>query len=78
MRECPSSRCVYRWRVREAELWERMNDALPAGYAASWAESVVLEDLGGRTVHEALATGIPCKTIWRAVWRQLELPARLR
>ena len=69
---------MYRGRVREAELWERMNEALPDGYAQSWADSVVLEELGSRTVRDALAAGIPCKQIWRAVWKQLELPGRLR
>ena len=34
--------------------------------------------LGQRTVVQALADGIPCKTIWRAVWTALELPARDR
>ncbi|GAA4903203.1 hypothetical protein GCM10025789_22550 [Tessaracoccus lubricantis] len=64
--------------MREAELWERMDEVLPHGYAASWAGSVVLEDLGSRTVRDALAAGIPCKAIWRAVWSHLELPGKLR
>ncbi|HMQ67230.1 MAG TPA: DUF3046 domain-containing protein [Arachnia sp.] len=64
--------------MREVELWQRMNEVLPGGYAASWAEQVVLEELGSKTVREALAAGQPCKRIWRAVWRQLELPATLR
>ena len=64
--------------MREVELWQRMDRVLPAGYAASWADQVVLEELGSRTVREALAAGLPCKRIWRAVWRQLELPATLR
>lgn len=54
-----------------------MNEVLPSGYAATWANQVVLEELGGRTVRDALADGLPCKRIWRAVWKQLELPARL-
>ena len=69
---------VYRCPVREVELWERMNEVLPAGYAATWAGSVVREELGSRTVREALEAGIPCKRIWRAVWKQLELPANLQ
>lgn len=60
--------------MREVELWLRMDDALPGGYSLTWADHVVLEDLGGRTVREALGAGIACKRIWRAVWRQLELP----
>ena len=55
-----------------------MNEVLPGGDAAAWAEQVVLEELGSKTVREALAAGQPCKRIWRAVWRQLELPATLR
>ena len=64
--------------MREVELWQRMDEVLPEGYAASWADQVVLEELGSKTVREALAAGQPCKRIWRAVWRQLELPATLR
>jgi len=64
--------------VREVELWQRMGEVLPGGYASVWADQVVLADLGGRTVREALAAAVPCKRIWRAVWRQLKLPDRLR
>lgn len=75
---CPTLAGVYRDPVREVELWERMNEVLPAGYALTWAESVVLEELGSRTVREALAAGLSSKQIWRAVWKQLELPGNLR
>ena len=71
-------RTGYGWRVREVELWQRMDQVLPAGYAATWAEHVVLEELGSRTVHDALRAGVACKRIWRAVWKQLELPDSLR
>lgn len=64
--------------MREAELWQRLEAHLGAGYARVWAEQVVLADLGGRTVQEALASGFACKGIWRAVWAHLELPARYR
>ena len=64
--------------MREVELWQRMDEVLPGGYAASWADQVVLEELGSKTVREALAAGQPCKRIWRAVWAQLELPDALR
>ncbi|MHB1009575.1 MAG: DUF3046 domain-containing protein, partial [Propionibacteriaceae bacterium] len=47
-------------------------------YAQAWAGQVVLADLGGRTVAEALAAGIDCKQIWRAAWDILELPTRDR
>ncbi|MBW8752385.1 MAG: DUF3046 domain-containing protein [Propionibacteriales bacterium] len=38
----------------------------------------VLSELGGRTVDEALAAGVPPKEVWRAVWGALQLPARDR
>ncbi len=64
--------------VREAELWSRLGAVLPDDYSRVWADQVVLADLTGLTVSEALAAGTPCKTIWRAVWKQLELPQNMR
>jgi hypothetical protein len=48
---------------------------LGPGYARAWAEQIVLTELDGRTVLEALAEGREGKAIWRAVCRQLELSA---
>ena len=64
--------------VREAELWERLKSSLGEGYAAVWADQVVLADLQSRTVSQALADGVPCKQIWRAAWEFLELPEFLK
>ncbi|MFT4297102.1 MAG: DUF3046 domain-containing protein [Micropruina sp.] len=61
--------------MREAELWARLTQHLGRVHALVWAESQVISELGSRTVREALAAGVPCKEIWRAVWRNLELPA---
>ena len=64
--------------MREAELWSRMEEVLGGDYARAWADLVVMSDLGGRCVTEAIAAGIDFKTIWRAVWAQLELSDSLR
>ncbi|PIE21659.1 MAG: hypothetical protein CSA64_00820 [Arachnia propionica] len=64
--------------MREAELWNRLNQVLGDDYAPSWASHVVLTELSGMTVQQALVAGRDCKLIWRAVWRQLELPESLR
>lgn len=64
--------------MRHTEFWKRMDAALGEAYARVWAESIVLRDLGGRTVQEALATGAEPKQVWRAVWAALDLPARER
>lgn len=60
--------------MKETELWARLSAHLGVAYARVWADQHNLADLRGRTVTEALADGVPCKTIWRAVWSALELP----
>lgn len=64
--------------MRHTEFWSRMEHALGVGYDRVWASQYVLADLGGRTVDEALAAGVPPKEVWAAVWAALELPARER
>lgn len=61
--------------MREQELWRRLHRHVGEALAASWAHDIVLADLGGRTVLEALEDGIPTQSVWRAVWAFLELPA---
>ena len=60
--------------MRHTEFWARMEGALGAAYAPSWAERHVVRALGGRTVLEALDQGEPPKAVWRAVWAELGLP----
>ncbi|MCW2848384.1 MAG: hypothetical protein JWR90_2358 [Marmoricola sp.] len=64
--------------MRHTEFWARMEHALGPAYARSWAEQHVLGALGERTVVEALEAGEAPKTVWRAVWAELGLPARER
>jgi len=62
--------------VRHTELWARLEAALGASYARTWAREHVVAGLGQRTVREALDAGWDAKAVWRAVWRELELPLR--
>lgn len=64
--------------MRETELWFRMQQHLGDVYCRVWAAEYSLAELKDRTVVQALADGVPCKSIWRAVWAALELPARER
>lgn len=64
--------------MRHTEFWARMEAALGPAYARTWAHQHVIASLGGRTVEEALAAGESPKTVWRAVWDTLELPASQR
>jgi len=61
--------------MRLTEFWARMDHHLGPAYARTWAETQSLPELNGRTVEEALADGEHAKTVWRAVWKHLQLPA---
>lgn len=62
--------------MSETELWQRMSEHLSPGRLEAWAETVVLADLDGHTVDEAIAAGYDFKKIWRAVWAMLDLPPK--
>ena len=64
--------------MKETELWTRLREQLGDGYYRVWAAEFSLAELGSRTVNEAVRDGLPSKTIWRAVWEALELPAHQR
>ena len=64
--------------MKHSEFWSRMEHHLGPAYARVWAREQMLRDLGGRSVEQALADGEQPKTVWRAVWAVLELPARER
>lgn len=63
--------------MRLTDFWERLELALGASYAASWAHDTVLPQLGC-TVMEAISRGDETKDIWRAVCAFTEVPASLR
>lgn len=65
-------------RVRLSDFWERMRAELGEIYAESYARDIVISELGGRTVEQALAAGEDTKTVWRAVCAALELPPSRR
>lgn len=64
--------------MRLSDFWLRMQAELGEGYAESYARDVVISELGGRTVAEALAAGEDTKVVWRAVCAALDLPASRR
>ena len=64
--------------MRHTEFWARMEHALGGAYAGAWASMHVIASLGGRTVEQALADGVPPKQVWHAVVETLELPASER
>jgi len=64
--------------MRLSDFWERMRQQFGVAYAGSFARDFVLSELGGRTVHEALADGVETVEVWRAVCRTVDVPAKLR
>ncbi len=64
--------------MKETELWQRLEGQLGRGYAQVWASEHQMAELGGQTVRQALSDGTAAKQVWRAVWRELELPERER
>ncbi len=55
-----------------------MDSVLGETYSHSWAADFCVDELGGRTVDEALKDGEPALKVWRAVCRTIDVPARLR
>ncbi|HPQ82927.1 MAG TPA: DUF3046 domain-containing protein [Actinomycetota bacterium] len=64
--------------MRLTEFWARMERVLGTGYYSSWSQDHVLDELGGRTVEQALRDGDDAKSVWRAVVADLQLPATFR
>jgi DUF3046 family protein len=64
--------------MRLTDFWDRMSRQFGPAYAESWARDVVLRELGGRSVQQALAEGEDVKTVWRAVCQVVEVPASER
>ena len=64
--------------MRLTVFWDRMNSQFGSDYAASVAQDYVLADIGGRTVNQALADGVPVKSVWQAVCDAFDVPDSLR
>jgi hypothetical protein len=48
------------------------------GYAEMFARDHVMSELGGRTVHEALAAGWDAKEVWQVVCSVMDVPRERR
>jgi hypothetical protein len=55
-----------------------MAEEFGAPRAETLARDHVLSGLGGRTVEQALADGVPAKQIWQEVCAAFEVPAERR
>ncbi|MGK5629399.1 DUF3046 domain-containing protein [Streptomyces sp. URMC 123] len=64
--------------MRLTVFWQRMADHFGDAYADSFARDYVMSELGGRTVHQALADGWDAKDVWRGVCAAVDVPADKR
>jgi len=66
--------------MRLTDLWFRLEQTFGPAYAKSVAHDQVLQDLGGRTIEQALAGGVEVQSVWQAVVAAYpdRVPARLR
>lgn len=55
-----------------------MAEEFGPGRAEVLANDHVFSGLGGRTVEQALAAGVPAKEIWREVCQEFDVPAERR
>ena len=53
--------------MRISDLRERLTIAFGDAWAPSFAQDIVISELGGRTVNEALAAGDEPADIWKAL-----------
>lgn len=55
--------------MRITELRRRLNEHFGPDWAPSYAKDIVLSELGGQTIDQALAMGLEPSDIWKAVVR---------
>ena len=74
-----SMRASLRWTPMRITVFRRlMTEEFGSVRAEMLAKDHVLTSLGGRTVDQALAAGVPAKDIWRAVCDDFEVPPERR
>lgn len=64
--------------MRRSDFWSRMYALFGEAYAESFAHDYVLEQLGSRTVEQALGAGYDAKEVWRAVCEEMNVPPSQR
>ncbi|MFT4469882.1 DUF3046 domain-containing protein [Arthrobacter sulfonylureivorans] len=64
--------------MRISDFWRLMDDEFGSAYSHVLAADLVLGQLGGRTATEALAAGIPPKSVWLAVCDIQDVPQERR
>jgi hypothetical protein len=69
---------LYGEAVRISEFWVAVSDEFGDGYGRVLTRDLVLGDLGGRTAEQAIAAGVPARTIWLALCDASDVPPERR
>lgn len=64
--------------MRYSQFRQLMAEEFGAARAAAISRDHVLTDLGGRTVEQALESGIDAREVWRAVCNAYDVPSARR
>ena len=60
--------------MRNREFWQLVDEVFGSAQGRALARELVLADLGGRTVVEALDAGTEPRTAWHALCDAMEVP----
>ena len=64
--------------MKRSEFDLAVEDEFGAGYASVVVDDLVLGALDGRTARQALAAGVPPRTVWLAICEATDVPASRR
>jgi len=60
--------------MKVSELRQALADEFGQAYSSVLASDLIMASLGGRTVNDALAAGIPPRDVWMALCRETDVP----
>lgn len=64
--------------VRYREFWDLVDDVFGRAYGRTLAHDQVLNELGDRTVSQAIEDGVEPRFIWHVLCDALDVPANKR
>jgi hypothetical protein len=64
--------------VRSSEFWTLVDEEFGRAHGRTLAREHVLFELGNQTPEQALAAGVPERTVWFAMCDALDVPAERR
>lgn len=60
--------------MRMSEFWRLVDEEFGHGYGRVLIDGHSLRELGHRTAADALAGGVPARTVWKALCIEMDVP----